>query len=137
MEIVRSDIVLTAQEFGNGIRQFISMKVGLLFFPYRIIRSSYQPPEEFRIALDTQTKVLQIAEIPIKEDIGLVVRFKLSKAEVIDAIALAICLKHMIFFKDNRVTTAPEGIPESMKIELEFIPKAAAAGKYPHEFTQF
>lgn len=127
-------ITITAEQFGRALCAYMGIKMGNIFFPYRIIRSSFTPPETMEIemvseVLGKETLFSLTSQLP-----GEGAHFRLSHEEVADALTREITLWRRIPYRGNQIRDLPEWVPDSVEIVLEYYPRGSLSKESQNRF---
>lgn len=132
---MKSKITLSARDFGNALILAVARQHGIIFFPYRIVRSSIQPPTKIKVDVSDKplSKPLPTAK---RSQQNFDREFILSKEEVLHGLSREICLNQMGKpYEGNCVLDLSIEIPSEIRIKLKFVPQGSKLAR--NEFKPF
>lgn len=125
---MKSEVTLSPQHFGRALLQVIGMRHGIIFLPYRIIRSSVFPPPKTTVWLSDRplSKPLSMGRKQNRDNLSGV--FTLTRSEVLQGLSYEICIYHLgTDYDGNRVKSLSIELPDEIRVELEYITRGSAA----------
>ncbi|MDB5266582.1 MAG: hypothetical protein JWN89_397 [Parcubacteria group bacterium] len=126
---------IAAQQFGDAIAEFIARRTGHVFFPYRIARSSFVPPEILEVEISAEVIGKETKRGTDPREISDSERFQFSKEEIADALTSLINIFFRgIPYRGNQIAHLPEGMPDSVEFTLEYYPRGSSGKDSLHVF---
>lgn len=122
---------ISSREFGKAICNYIGKQTGHGFFPFRIVKSSFTPPETIE-AEETDAYLPDLPDSPLREvDEG--AHFILTREEVLYAVS---SYSHLMRRKFERMKLMRIGceLPDRLEFVIEISPRSTKTNKDLHSY---
>ncbi|MBU6231894.1 hypothetical protein KGP36_04470 [Patescibacteria group bacterium] len=132
---MKAQFKLDRQNFGKAIVGFIGASQGSIFFPFRVIRSSFDPGKDITVSFTDKPKsrpepVSPAGYLePTPHDV-----FTLSRDEVERALSRRISLMQGRQYVGNEIDSIDPDLPEEIRVSIEFVPQGSEFAGTKHEF---
>lgn len=135
---MKSNITLTAQDFGNALVRAIALHHGIILAPFQITRSSFIPPKKINVGISDVLLSPPIVCPKTRTDNNFNHEFTLTKEDILQGLSAIISRDHLeTAYLGNCVGTLSFELPSEIRINLISIARGSFANKTRHIFKPF
>lgn len=135
---MKSNITLTAQNFGDALVRAIALHHGILFTPFQITHSSFIPPEQINVGISDAPLSPPIVRPETRTENNFNREFTLTSEDVLQGLSAEISLDHLATaYVGNRVETLSFELPSEIRINLIMTAQGSLKDQTEHIFKPF